>query len=345
MPEPLAPLTTLRLGGPAGRLVTAGTEEEAVALVSDADAAGEPVLVLAGGSNVVIADAGFPGLVVRLMTRGVAREGSLFEVQAGEPWDPFVAQRVAEGFAGIECLSGIPGSVGATPIQNVGAYGQDVSETIVRVRVLDRMSGRIEELANDECGFTYRSSAFKREPGRWLVLAVVFSLFEQPLSRPIRYPELARALGVDVGSTAPLADVREAVLALRRGKGMVIDPDDPDSVSAGSFFTNPILSAEEFEALLARVGPEAGLPGFPEPDGRVKTSAAWLVERAGFGRGYGMPGPAAISTKHSLALTNRGGATTAELLALAREVAAGVERAFGVRLVPEPVLVGEEWAS
>jgi UDP-N-acetylmuramate dehydrogenase len=345
MADLLAPLTTLQLGGPARRLVEARTEEDAVAIVREGDASGRPVLVLAGGSNVVIADAGFPGTVVRLMTEGVTREGSTFEVQAGEPWDPFVATCVSDGLAGIECLSGIPGSVGATPIQNVGAYGQDVSETIACVRVYDRVAGETQVLTNEECRFTYRSSAFKREPGRWLVLAVTFALSEQPLSMPIRYPELARALGVSVGDAAPLGSVRKAVLALRRGKGMVIDPADPDSVSAGSFFTNPILPAAEFESLLRRLGPEAGLPGFPEPDGRVKTSAAWLVERAGFGRGYGMPGPAAISTKHSLAMTNRGGATTAQLLALAREVAAGVERMFGVRLVPEPVLVGEQWGA
>jgi UDP-N-acetylmuramate dehydrogenase len=344
----LAPLTTLRLGGPARRIVEARTEDEAVELVRASDAAGEPLLLLAGGSNVVIADSGFPGSVVRLLTRGVTRKGdACVEVQAGEPWDPFVERCVAEGLAGIECLSGIPGSVGATPIQNVGAYGQDVSETVVSVRVYDRSSGRVEELPSEACEFTYRSSAFKRNPGRWIVLAVTFALDRQPLSRPIAYAELARALGVDLGAAAPLADVRAAVLALRRGKGMVIDPADPDSVSAGSFFTNPILDAADFEALrervTARVGDGARPPGFPEPDGRVKTSAAWLVERAGFVRGYGMPGPAAISTKHSLALTNRGGATTAELLALAHEVADGVEAAFGVRLVPEPVLIGEEW--
>jgi UDP-N-acetylmuramate dehydrogenase len=233
--------------------------------------------------------------------------------------------------------------VGATPIQNVGAYGQEVSETIVRVRVYDRSTGAVEELPAGSCEFTYRSSAFKRTPGRWLVLAATFALDRQPQSRPLRYAELARSLGVELGATAPLADVREAVLALRRGKGMVIDPNDPDSVSAGSFFTNPILSAAEFEALAARASEPP--PAFPEPDGRVKTSAAWLVERAGFKRGYGMPGPAAISTKHTLALTNRGGATTAELLALAREVATGVELKFGVRLVPEPVLVGEKWEA
>ncbi|MEA2422751.1 MAG: UDP-N-acetylmuramate dehydrogenase, partial [Thermoleophilaceae bacterium] len=260
------------------------------------------------------------------------------------PWDPFVERCVAEGLAGIECLSGIPGSVGATPIQNVGAYGQDVSETIVRVRVYDRETGATKTLPAESCEFTYRSSAFKRNPARWLVLAVTFALDRQPHSRPVRYAELARALGVEPNATAPLAEVREAVLTLRRGKGMVIDENDPDSVSAGSFFTNPILTAAEFEALEQRVGAPPPPPGFPEPDGRIKTSAAWLVERAGFGRGYGMPGPAAISTKHSLALTNRGGATTEELLALAREVATGVERELGVRLVPEPVLVGAEWS-
>jgi UDP-N-acetylmuramate dehydrogenase len=339
----LAPLTTLRLGGPARQLVEAHTEDEAIAATQAADVAGEPLLILAGGSNVVIADAGFPGTVVRLMTRGIEDRDGLIRVQAGEPWDPFVERSVTGGLAGIECLSGIPGSVGATPIQNVGAYGQDVSETIARVRVYDRETKRVDELPPAACEFTYRSSAFKRNPGRWLVLAVTFALDAQPESRPIRYAELARALGVDLGETAPLPAVRDAVLALRRGKGMVIDPADPDSVSAGSFFTNPIMSAADFEALTQRV--DEPPPAFPEPDGRIKTSAAWLVERAGFGRGYGLPGPAAISSKHSLALTNRGGATTAELLALAREVAAGVHRELGVRLVPEPVLVGEEWSE
>jgi UDP-N-acetylmuramate dehydrogenase len=345
----LAPLTTLRLGGPARRIVEARSEAGAIEAVRAADAAREPLLLLAGGSNVVIADAGFPGTVVRLLTRGISHcDDGLIEVQAGEPWDPFVERCVSEGLAGIECLSGIPGSVGATPIQNVGAYGQDVSETIVGVRVYDRTTGRVEEHGNEACEFTYRSSAFKRNPGRWIVLAVTFALDRRPQSRPIAYAELARTLGVELGATAPLRDVREAVLELRRGKGMVIDPDDPDSVSAGSFFTNPILDPADFEALRARVAERLGdgacPPAFSEPDGRVKTSAAWLVERAGYGRGYGMPGPAAISTKHSLALTNRGGATTHELLALAREVAAGVERELGVRLVPEPVLVGVDFS-
>jgi len=340
----LADLTTLRLGGPPGRLVEAHSEEELVEHVRAADAESTPLLVLAGGSNVVVADAGFPGTVVHIRTTGVERDGMRFRVQAGEPWDRFVEACVADGLAGIECLSGIPGSTGATPIQNVGAYGQEVAETITSVTVYDRADGGVRELAPADCGFSYRSSAFKRTPGRWVVLAVMLELQPGPESRPLRYGELARALDVAPGEGAPLAEVRAAVLALRRSKGMVIDPDDPDSVSAGSFFTNPILDAAAFSELERRVaerlGPDAVLPRFPEPDGRVKTSAAWLVERAGFGRGYGAPGPIMISTKHSLALTNRGGGTTAELIALARRIAAGVQEQFGVELVPEPVFVG-----
>jgi UDP-N-acetylmuramate dehydrogenase len=339
----LAPLTTIRLGGPAKRLIEARSEAEAIESVREADATGEPVLVLAGGSNVVIADEGFPGTVVRLLTGGVERRDAELEVQAGEGWDSLVAGAVRDGLAGIECLSGIPGSVGATPIQNVGAYGQDVSETITRVRVYDRHAQQVDELGPAECGFTYRSSAFKRNPGRWLVLSVTFALHRQPESRPIRYAELARKLDVALGDSAALAEVRDAVLELRRGKGMVIDPDDPDSVSVGSFFTNPILAPEDIDEIARRAGVMP--PAFPEPDGRVKTSAAWLVERAGFEHGHGLPGPAAISTKHTLALTNRGGATTAQLLALAHEVADGVERELGVRLVPEPVLVGAAWPA
>jgi UDP-N-acetylmuramate dehydrogenase len=349
----LADLTTLRLGGPAERYVVARTEEEVVDAVRTADASGEPLLVLAGGSNVVVADEGFGGLVVHLVTRGVERDDdddgrAVLTVQAGEPWDPLVARCVDEGLAGIEALSGIPGSVGATPIQNVGAYGQEVAETIVRVRVLDRETGAVEELGPAACGFGYRSSVFKRTPGRWVVLAVTFALDRDELSRPVRYAELARALGVEPGERAPLADVRAAVLALRRGKGMVVDPDDPDSVSAGSFFTNPVLEPEAFERLTARVqerfGPDARPPGWAEPDGRVKTSAAWLIERAGFARGHGDPATIAISGKHTLALTNRGAGTTALLVALAREVADGVQREFGVDLVPEPVFVGHRWS-
>jgi UDP-N-acetylmuramate dehydrogenase len=334
----LAPLTTLRLGGPARRLVEVSTEGELVAAVRDAE---PPGLILAGGSNVVIADAGVPGTVVRVATRGVERAGPRLRVAAGEPWDPLVAACVEQGLQGFECLAGIPGSTGATPIQNVGAYGQEVAETVESVRVLDRATGAVEDLPAAACGFTYRGSVFKRRD-RWLVLAVTFVMREQPVSGPLRYAELARALDVPVGGTAPLADVREAVLALRRRKGMVIDPADPDSVSAGSFFTNPILDADAYAALAERLGPDLRPPAFPEPDGRVKTSAAWLIERAGFHRGYGN-GRVGISTKHTLALVNRGGASTAELMALAREIAAGVRERFGIRLVPEPVLVGHAW--
>ncbi|HEX8123813.1 MAG TPA: UDP-N-acetylmuramate dehydrogenase [Solirubrobacteraceae bacterium] len=338
----LAELTTLRLGGPARRLLRAATEEELVSLVREADAAGEPLLVLAGGSNVVVADEGFDGTVVRVQTRGVEAHGDLLEVAAGEPWDPFVARCVRDGLSGIECLSGIPGSVGATPIQNVGAYGQEVSETIASVRVLDRTTGAVEELAPEACGFSYRSSAFKRDPGHWVVLAVAFRLERSALSAPIAYAELARALDVEPGERAALGDVREAVLALRRHKGMVLDPADPDSVSAGSFFTNPILTADEFARLEARAG-DGPVPRWPEAGGRVKTSAAWLIERAGFTKGYGDPAAIAISSKHTLALTNRGAGTTRDLVALALEVADGVRREFGVDLHPEPVFVGHEW--
>jgi len=327
-------MTTLGLGGPAGRLVEARTDDELVALVREADAAGEPLLVLAGGSNVVIADDGFPGTVVLVRTTGVTREDDVVTVAAGEPWDAFLARCVDHGRAGIECLSGIPGSIGATPIQNVGAYGQEVAETIVSVRVLDRVSGEVAELLPSECGFGYRTSAFKRDPGRWVVLRVSYRLPHAPVSGPIRYAELAQALDVPLGSGAPLSEVRSAVLALRGGKGMVLDVADLDTRSAGSFFTNPVLDLAEL--------PE-GAPAWPEPDGRVKTSAAWLIERAGFSRGEGDPEGIAISSKHVLALTNRGGGSTSELVAFAERIATRVRERFGVSLVPEPVFVGVSW--
>jgi UDP-N-acetylmuramate dehydrogenase len=336
----LSTLTTLRLGGPARDLVVVRREDELVAAVRDLDARGEPLLVLGGGSNVVVADAGFAGTVVHVQTRGIARSADTITVQAGEPWDPLVHHTVDEGLTGIECLSGIPGSTGATPIQNVGAYGQDVAQAIDLVRVLDRPSGRVLELTPAQCGFRYRSSAFKGRDDR-IVLAVRFRLRSSALSEKVVYRELARTLGIEVGEAAPPAEVRDAVIGLRRAKGMVIDPADPDSVSAGSFFTNPILEADAFAQLVARAAPETP-PGYPEPDGRMKTSAAWLIERAGFARGFG-EGPVGISAKHTLALVNRGGATTAQLVALARQVAAGVRDAFGVELVPEPVFVGHAW--
>lgn len=349
----LSDLTTLHLGGPPHRLVDCRSETEVIEAVSTADAAGERLLLLGGGSNLVVPDEGFPGTVARILTRGIKRRevgnNTLLEVAAGEPWDPLVEHCVRDGLSGFECLSGIPGSVGATPIQNVGAYGQEVRETLVRVRVYDRERRELAEMLPTDCDFSYRSSIFKRTPGRWVVLAVTFALDRQSMSKPIRYPELARCLGIDTGEPAPLESVRVAVMGLRRAKGMVLDPSDPDTVSAGSFFLNPILNGDEVAALMRRVerelGPDTRPPLFPQPDGRAKASAAWLIEHAGFSRGYGNPRGIAISTKHTLALTNRGEGTAAELLALAEEIAEGVWGRFGVALHPEPVLVNLAWKA
>ncbi|WP_299534974.1 UDP-N-acetylmuramate dehydrogenase [uncultured Streptomyces sp.] len=341
---PLAPLTTFRLGGPAGRLVTATTDDEVIAAVREADEHGTPLLVIGGGSNLVIGDKGFDGTALRIATRGFTLTGTSLEVAAGEVWTDVVARTVEAGLAGVECLAGIPGSAGATPIQNVGAYGQEVSATLTEVVAYDRREGRTVTLSNAECAFAYRHSRFKQDPDRHVVLRVRFELEDAGgLSAPLKYPETARALGVSAGERVPAALARETVLKLRAGKGMVLDPEDHDTWSAGSFFTNPILGAAEFDAFLARVaarlGPDVAPPAFPAGDGTVKTSAAWLIDRAGFTKGYGT-GPARISTKHALALTNRGGATTEDLLALAREVVAGVHAAFGITLVNEPVTVG-----
>jgi UDP-N-acetylmuramate dehydrogenase len=340
----LAAHTTLRLGGPAGRLVTATTEAAAVAAVRAAADAGSGPLILAGGSNVVIGDAGYAGTVVLLRTRGIRADPDgdrvRLRVAAGERWDDVVAAAVAAGWAGIECLSGIPGSTGATPIQNVGAYGQEVAETITGVRVYDRIRDRIVAMSPEECGFAYRTSVFKHDD-RFVVLAVDFSLAVSPRSAPIRYAELADALGVARGERVPLARARAAVLALRAGKGMVLDPADPDTYSVGSFYTNPVLDPPAFQALRRRADGLGEPPAWPAVDGTVKTSAAWLIERAGFHKGYAHPGTGVgISTKHTLALTNRGTGTTAALLDLAREIRAGVAARFGVTLHPEPVLVG-----
>ncbi|BBA99514.1 putative UDP-N-acetylenolpyruvoylglucosamine reductase [Actinacidiphila reveromycinica] len=340
----LAALTTFRLGGPARRLATARTDEDVVAAVRGADARGEPVLLIGGGSNLVIADEGFDGTAVRIATRGVSLRGTVLELAAGEVWSDAVARTVGAGLAGIECLAGIPGSAGATPIQNVGAYGQEVSATVTEVVAYDRRRGEVVTVPNAECGFAYRHSRFKEDPAGHVVLRVRFELEDAGgLSAPLKYPETARALGVGAGDRVPLARVRETVLALRAGKGMVLDPADHDTWSAGSFFTNPVLSTAEHAEFLVRVkerlGAEVIPPAYPADADHVKTSAAWLIDRAGFAKGYGS-GPARISTKHTLALTNRGAATTADLLALAREVRDGVHDAFGVTLVNEPVLVG-----
>ena len=345
---PLAPLTTLRLGGPAKRLVTVHDEVELVDVVRRADADGEPLLVLGGGSNVVLPDEGFDGTVVRIAVHGLAssRDGErvLLDAAAGEEWESFVAMCVADRLVGVEALSGIPGLIGASPVQNIGAYGQEVSQTIRSVRAYDRRSGEVVVLDNAACGFSYRSSTFKEQPGRYVVLAVQWALDEGELSAPVRYAELARRLDVEVGESAPLVEVREAVLALRRGKGMVLDAADPDTRSAGSFFTNPLLGQDEADDLRARVrqrlGDDVRAPEWPDRDGRVKVSAAWLIERSGFAKGHG-DGRVGLSSKHTLALVNRGGATTSDLRAVAREVRDGVRAAFGVELTAEPVVLGE----
>jgi UDP-N-acetylmuramate dehydrogenase len=332
--------TTLRVGGPARRMITVKTEAELVEAVTDLDASGEPLLVLGSGSNLLVGDAGFDGTVVKIATQGIAEDtaacsGAVITVAAGEPWDPLVRHAIEQGWTGLETMSGIPGLVGATPIQNVGAYGAEVSELISMVRTLDRSTGQLKTLFPIECGFGYRTSRFKSDPGHFVVLSVTFQLPLGSMSQPIRYPELARVLGVEVGQRAPAAEVRRAVLALRTAKGMVLVEDDHDTWSAGSFFTNPILSQARALAL------PADAPRFSQPDGTVKTSAAWLIEQAGFGKGYGR-GAARLSAKHTLALTNRGAASAAELLSLAREIRAGVQAKFGIELVPEPVLVGCE---
>ncbi|MFJ3145663.1 UDP-N-acetylmuramate dehydrogenase [Streptomyces halstedii] len=341
---PLAPLTTFRLGGPAARLLTATTDDEVIAAVREADRSGTPLLVIGGGSNLVIGDKGFDGTALRIATKGFALSGTTLELAAGEVWTDAVARTVEAGLAGIECLAGIPGSAGATPIQNVGAYGQEVSSVVTEVVAYDRHTGESVTLPNEACAFAYRHSRFKAEPDRYVVLRVRFALEDAGgLSAPLRYPETARAMGVGQGDRVPLGEARETVLRLRAGKGMVLDPDDHDTWSAGSFFTNPILDEEAYTAFLARAGARLGAdvtpPAFPAGEGRVKTSAAWLIDKAGFTKGYGT-GSARISTKHTLALTNRGDATTEDLLMLAREVVDGVREAFGVTLVNEPVTVG-----
>lgn len=341
---PLAPLTTFRLGGPAARLITATTDAEVVAAVREADDSGTPLLLIGGGSNLVIGDKGFPGTALRIATRGVALDGTSLELAAGEVWTDAVARTVEAGLAGIECLAGIPGSAGATPIQNVGAYGQEVSSTITEVVAYDRRSRETVTIPSAECAFSYRHSRFKSDPERFVVLRVRFELEDAAgLSAPVKYAETARALGVGTGDRVPLDAARETVLKLRAGKGMVLDPEDHDTWSAGSFFTNPILTHEEFAAFHARVAERLGdgvtPPAYPAGDKHTKTSAAWLIDKSGFTKGYGS-GPARISGKHTLALTNRGEATTEDLLDLAREVVAGVHAAFGITLVNEPVTVG-----
>ena len=333
-------MTTLRLGGPARSVLEVSTESDFVDAVRIADEAGDPVLIVAGGSNLVVADEGFDGTVVVVRTVGVdvsddACGGVGVTVQAGEDWDALVARAVDDGWLGIEALSGIPGSTGATPIQNVGAYGQEVAKTIASVRTFDRYERTFRTFPAASCGFGYRTSQFKQDAPRYAILSVDFQFQRGSLGLPIRYAQLADALSVELGARVPSADVRSAVLELRTSKGMVLDTEDHDSWSAGSFFTNPVLDESAANRL-----PD-GAPRYEQPDGSVKTSAAWLIEHAGFGRGFtGSGGRVSLSTKHTLALTNRGSGTTTDLLELARELRDGVQARFGVELVPEPTLVG-----
>jgi UDP-N-acetylmuramate dehydrogenase len=346
MTPALAEYTTLGLGGPARAFIAASSEAHLIEAVRAADTADDPVLLIGGGSNLVIADEGFPGTVIHVNTRGLdyrqAADAVDVTVAAGEDWDGVVAATVAEGLAGLEPLSGIPGRAGATPIQNVGAYGREVAEVITRVRVYDRQEHQIRIIPNERCSFIYRSSLFKSSGSRYVVLDVTFRLTRQALSMPVRYAELAAELGVPMGERAGVGEVRSAVLKIRARKGMVLNPGDRDTHSAGSFFTNPVLTTEELagveDAAAARAaGP---VPRYEAGASLVKVPAAWLIEHAGFAKGYGAPGPARVSSKHTLALINAGDATTADLLALARAIVAGVHAAFGVTLAPEPTLVG-----
>ena len=328
--------TSLRVGGPAKSIVNVATEAE---IISAIEAAGDsPVLIIGGGSNVLISDSGFEGTVIHIANNQAESEidacsGATLTIGAGEDWDRFVATTIERGFAGLETLSGIPGTVGAAPIQNIGAYGHEVSEFITRVRTYDRQAKAVKTFTNAECEFEYRNSHFKKHPGRYIVLSVQFQLRIGETSTPITYAELAKKLGVEVGEKAPVVDTRKAVMELRAAKGMLLNPDDKDSWSAGSFFTNPIVSIE----IAAKLPEDA--PKWPTPDGRVKTSAAWLIEHSGIDKGQSHGG-ARISTKHVLALTNTGSATAEELVQLARAVRTSVYQKFNILLEPEVNLVG-----
>jgi len=338
MSELLANHTSLRIGGPARKFVRATTEEELVNAVKVADAAGEPVLIIGGGSNVLVADSGFDGTVIRVETKGNsyhvdACSGGMITVAAGEDWDGFVAWILDKGFAGLETMSGIPGTVGGAPIQNIGAYGHEVSEVIARVRTWDRQKNEYKTFSNSECEFSYRSSVFKKNPGRYVIIDVTFQLRNGEMSLPIKYKELASYLGVELEARVLTSDVRKAVLALRAAKGMLLDAKDHDTWSAGSFFVNPVLSAEDAAKLPAEA------PRWMQEDGRVKTSAAWLMENAGIKKGHVHNG-AGVSTKHVLALINNGSATAADITELARSSRSAVKAKFGILLEPEVQFVG-----
>ena len=338
MSESLRDYTTLHIGGPAKKFLHATTEAELINAVSAADSAGEQVLIIGGGSNVLVGDEGFSGTVIRVETKGNsyavdACSGGMISVAAGEDWDEFVEWIIGKGFAGVETLSGIPGTVGASPIQNIGAYGHEVSEVIARVRTWDRKAGELKTLSNTECEFAYRTSKFKKEKDRYVVLEVTFQLRQGEMSLPIAYKELADYLGVELGARALVSDVRKAVLELRSRKGMVINKKDHDTWSAGSFFVNPIVDA----AIAAKLPSDA--PKWPQSDGRVKLSAAWLMEQSGVNKGSAHNG-AGVSSKHVLALVNNGSATSADMVELARSAKAAVREKFGIELEPEVRFVG-----
>ena len=334
----LSKYTSLRVGGPATKIVQVSTEAQIIAAIEEAG--DTPILIMGGGTNVLIADKGFNGTVIRISNNSVQAEvdacsGATLTIGAGEDWDLFVQTTINSGFAGLETLSGIPGTVGAAPIQNIGAYGHEVAEFITRVRTYDRQEKALKTFTNSECEFSYRNSYFKAHPGRYVVLEVQFQIRIGEESDPITYLELARKLGVQLGDKAPVVATREAVLELRASKGMLLSADDHDSWSAGSFFTNPIVSQQEADAL-----PDAA-PKWPLLDGRVKISAAWLIENAGMHKGDEVGG-ARISTKHVLALTNAGDATASDIAELAKRARDHVKEKFGIILEAEVNLVGVE---
>ena len=334
----LSKYTSLHVGGPAKKIVNVSTQDEIIAAI---EAAGDsPVLILGGGTNVLIADSGFEGTVIRISNNSVESEidacsGATLTIGAGEDWESFVMTSIERGFAGLETLSGIPGTVGAAPIQNIGAYGHEVSEFITRVRTYDRQEKAIKTFTRNECEFSYRNSHFKSHPGRYVVLEVQFQIRIGEFSDPIVYAELAKKLNIELGDKAPIAHVRQAVLELRAAKGMLLKPDDQDSWSAGSFFTNPIISQQAADQL-----PNAA-PKWPLIDGRVKISAAWLIENSGIHKGDEVGG-ARVSTKHVLALTNAGSATAADIASLARKARDQVKEVFGITLEAEVNLIGVE---
>ena len=329
-------LTSLRVGGPAKKFVEVATETEIIAAI---EAAGDsPILIMGDGTNMLVSDQGFEGVVIRISNHALAAEvdacsGATLTIGAGENWDEFVATTIERGFAGLETLSGIPGSVGAAPIQNIGAYGHEVSEFITRVRTYDRENKLVKTFTNQECEFDYRNSHFKSHPGRYVVLDVQFNLRQGEFTTPITYQELADKLGITVGDKAGIVETRKAVLELRASKGMLLNPKDQDSWSAGSFFTNPIISKEIADTL------PADAPRWPTTDGRVKTSAAWLIEKSGIHKGD-THGGARVSTKHVLALTNSGNATATEIAELAKTAKQAVQQKFGITLEAEVNLIG-----